>query len=86
MLGKGFDAHHVFPKAKKFAEFFAKAGIDVNNPANMKWLSASIHRGKNSAAHLKEWVKVMENFAERGVKPTEKMLRQEAKRIEKIFE
>jgi hypothetical protein len=86
VLGKGDDAHHVFPKAKQFAEFFEKAGIDVHNPANMKWLKSTIHRGKNSASHLKEWTKVMGNYAERGIKPTEKLLRQEAKRIEKIFE
>ncbi len=52
MLGNGKDAHHVFPKAKKFAEFFAKAGVDVHNPANLKWIESSLHRGKNSAEHF----------------------------------
>ncbi len=60
MLGNGQDAHHVFPKAQKFAEFFARSGIDVHNPANMKWIESSLHRGKNSAEHLKEWDKVMQ--------------------------
>ena len=84
LLGKGMDAHHIFPKAKQFAEFFAKAGLDVNNPANMKWLEASIHRGKNSALHLKEWEKVMDKY--KGITPTIEQLQKEAKRIEKIFE
>lgn len=83
MLGEGKDAHHIFPKAKKFAEFFSNAGIDVNNPANMKWLESTIHRGKNSAAHLKEWEAVMEKYA--GKTPTIKQLQKEAARIEKIF-
>ncbi len=77
------DAHHLFPKAEKFAEFFSKAGIDVHNPANMKWLSSTIHRGKNSAEHLKEWGKVMEKYM--GKVPTIKQLQNEAKRIEKLF-
>lgn len=85
ILGKGKDAHHIFPKAEKFAEFFSKAGVDVNNPANMKWLESTIHRGKNSAEHLKEWSSVMKRFADEGIEPTEKLLQQEAKRIEKIF-
>ena len=79
----GKDAHHIFPKAKKFAEFFSKAGIDVNNPANMKWLESTIHRGKNSSKHLKEWEKVMQNYGNKT--PTVQQLQKEAKRIEKIF-
>ena len=71
---------------KQFAEFFAKAGLDVNNPANMKWLEASIHRGKNSAIHLKEWEKVMKEYASKNITPTIKQLQKEAARIEKIFE
>lgn len=85
MLGEGMDAHHIFPKAKKFAEFFSKAGLDVNNPANMKWLESTIHRGKNSAAHLKEWEKVMDRFNKQGKVPTIQQLQKEAVRIEKIF-
>lgn len=49
----------------------------------MKWLEATIHRGKNSAAHLKEWEKVMENF--KGKTPTIQQLQKEAARIEKTF-
>jgi len=50
----------------------------------MKWLEASIHRGKNSALHLKEWEKVMDKY--KGITPTIEQLQKEAKRIEKIFE
>ncbi|TQM39583.1 RHS repeat-associated core domain-containing protein [Flavobacterium branchiophilum] len=81
----GKDAHHIFPKADKFADFFAKAGIDVNNPKYLKWLEATIHRGKNSAAHLKEWSKVMERFKKADKIPTIQQLQKEAKQIEKVF-
>lgn len=79
------DAHHIFPKAEKFADFFSKANIDVNNPANMKWLTSTIHRGKNSAAHLKEWANVMEMYRALGKEPTMKQLQKEAIRIEQKF-
>ena len=52
----------------------------------MKWLESTIHRGKNSAEHLKEWSNVMERFKKAGDEPTKELLQKEAKRIEKTFE
>ena len=81
----GKDAHHIYPKAKRFAEFFAKAGVDVNNPANMKWVNASLHRGKNASRHINEWEKVMQRYERAGKIPSIRELQKEASRIEKML-
>lgn len=81
----GKDAHHIYPKAKRFAEFFAKAGVDVNNPANMKWVNASLHRGKNATRHISEWEKVMQRYEKAGRVPSIRELQKEAARIEKML-
>lgn len=51
----------------------------------MKWLSSTIHRGKNSAEHLKAWGNVMEKYKALGKIHTMKQLQKEAARIEKTF-
>ena len=52
----------------------------------MKWLDRSLHRGKKSSHHIKEWEKVMNRFNKEGKQPTVQQLKKEAKRIEKIFD
>lgn len=81
----GKDAHHIYPKAKRFADFFTKAGVDVNNPANMKWVNASLHRGKNASRHISEWEKVMQRYERAGKIPSIRELQKEASRIEKML-
>lgn len=60
-LADGFDAHHTLPKNKAFADFFEKAGLDVNDPANLVWRDAKQHRGTNSAEHTKLWTQFMKD-------------------------
>jgi RHS repeat-associated protein len=54
-MADGYDAHHTLPKADKFKDFFEKAGLDVNDPANMIWRERKDHQGKKSSEHSKLW-------------------------------
>jgi len=51
----GEQAHHIFPQSSKYAEFFEKQGIDVNNPLFGKWMKKGEHIGKFSSAYDKLW-------------------------------
>jgi hypothetical protein len=52
----GIDqCHHMFPQTSEFTDFFAKQGIDVNNPVFMKWMSNTEHVGKFSSEYNRLW-------------------------------
>ncbi len=42
--GIGSDAHHIFPKAQEFADFFSRVGINVHTPRFMAWWESVGHR------------------------------------------
>jgi RHS repeat-associated protein len=62
-VGDGFDAHHTLPKAKEFSDFFKKAGLDVNDPANMVWRKAGDHsKTKEGAAKSAQALEMWKTF------------------------
>lgn len=52
--GVGMDAHHIFPQAEEFAEFFERAKINIHDPKNMRWWPSASHR-KVANAYNKDW-------------------------------
>ena len=62
-LAKGFDAHHTLPKGAEFSEYFKKAGLDVNDPANLIWRNSAQHSSTaTGAAKTKEHSKLWKDF------------------------
>ena len=53
-LGIGQDAHHIYPQAKKFQQYFERAGINIHNPVNLKWWEKSAHRS-SAKAYNEAW-------------------------------
>ena len=51
----------MFPQTSEFTDFFAKQGIDVNNPVFMKWMDKSNHIGKFSSEYSKLWEKFIKD-------------------------
>ncbi|WP_299248413.1 polymorphic toxin-type HINT domain-containing protein [uncultured Aquimarina sp.] len=78
---KGFDAHHMLPKNKKFSKFFKKNGIDVNDPNYMKWMSQESHKGKFSSEYDKLWNQFIERADGKTFSPQQLM--EKAKQFEK---
>ena len=76
------DAHHMLPKDKKFADFFEKTAVDVNNPQYMKWMDRSAHTGTSFS---KEYGKLWDKFIEtnRTKTFTPEQLMNVAKKLEK---
>jgi hypothetical protein len=52
--GVGMDAHHVFPQAEKFSEYFDRAGINIHDPENLRWWPSASHK-KAAKAYNDEW-------------------------------
>jgi RHS repeat-associated protein len=78
-LANGYDAHHTLPKSKDFKAFFEKAGLDVNDPANMVWREMNDHRGKKSSEHTKLW----DMFMQKNPNATKEQILQQRDIIEK---
>jgi RHS repeat-associated protein len=51
-IEEGAQAHHVFPQ--KFADAFARLGVDIHNPAYGAWWNAAEH-ASNSGAYNAAW-------------------------------
>lgn len=57
---KGMQAHHIFPR--KFEKYFAKRGIDINDPKYGVWMDERKHlSGAN--AYNKEWEAFFEKYS-----------------------
>jgi hypothetical protein len=50
------QAHHIFPQAEKFADFFQGKCIDIHDPKYGSWWNTSIHQ-QNSSGYNKKWTK-----------------------------
>jgi len=49
--GEGMDAHHMFPQARKFKDFFSYAGINIHDPKNISWWERTEHQLASKAYH-----------------------------------
>ncbi len=74
-LGKGYDAHHTLPQ--KYRKEIEKLGINIDEPGNVVWRKAEVHRTGNTE-HAKEWKK----FFEKNPQPTKEQVRQQRDIIE----
>ncbi|MBL7750946.1 MAG: DUF2380 domain-containing protein [Chitinophagaceae bacterium] len=52
--GSKVEAHHIFPKADEFKNFFDRVGIDVNDPIHMQWWDRAGHN-PNAQKYNAEW-------------------------------
>jgi hypothetical protein len=59
--GVGMEAHHVFPQAEEFAEFFERAKINIHDPANMRWWPSASHK-KAAKAYNNAWANFKVDF------------------------
>ncbi|MNE35590.1 hypothetical protein D3C80_1293610 [compost metagenome] len=58
--GIGMDAHHIFPKAAMFANFFKRVGINVHDPKNLVWWESKAHQ-KVAQEYNKAWAEFIRN-------------------------
>lgn len=57
-LGKGYEAHHTLPQ--KHREKFEELGINIDEPGNVVWRKAEVHRAK-TAEHTNAWDEFFRN-------------------------
>ena len=74
-IGKGYEAHHTLPQ--KYRKEFEKLGINIDEPGNVVWRKAEVHRTGNTE-HAKEWKK----FFKKNPHPTKEQVLQQRNIIE----
>lgn len=74
-LGKGYEAHYTLPQ--KYRKEFEKLGINIDEPGNVVWRKAEVHRTGNTE-HAKEWKK----FFKKNPHPTKEQVLQQRNIIE----
>jgi hypothetical protein len=52
--GVGMDAHHVFPQAERFSEYFERTGINIHDPEYLRWWPSASHK-KAAKAYNQAW-------------------------------
>jgi len=82
--GDGYDAHHTFPKGRKFKKYFRRNGIDINDPMNLIWRHKDVHsKTRSGALNSREHLKLWREFMQNNPNPSQRQLYQARDNIEK---